>query len=97
MSTMPAHRTSPTLGLPYRPADQTDVRDTWAAARKAQVPPLRACDLCLHSQQMSQALHCLCPAVRRVSGLQPVHIARSAGEPCGPGARHLDMASWRTA
>lgn len=76
---MPDKRTDPALGLPYRSADHTDVRHTWAAAISAQVPQLRACDLCLHS------------------GLQPVRIVRSAGEACGPGARHLDMASWRAA
>jgi hypothetical protein len=94
---MPVKRTTPALGLPYRPADQTDVRHTWAAALSAQVPPLRACELCLHSAEVSQTLLCLCHEVRRVSGLQPVHIVRGAGEACGPGARHLDMASWRAA
>lgn len=32
---MPAKRTTPTLGLPYRCAAQTDVRQTWAAATEA--------------------------------------------------------------
>lgn len=94
---MSAKRTEPTLGLPYRPAEQTDVRHTWAAALSAQVPPLRACTLCMHSAPEHDGLHCLCPDVRLVSGLQPVHIVRGAGEACGPGARHLDMASWRAA
>lgn len=94
---MPDKRTDPALGLPYRSADHTDVRHTWAAAISAQVPPLRACDLCLHSAPHADGLQCHCPAVQVVCGLQPVRIVRSAGEACGPGARHLDMASWRAA
>lgn len=90
-------RTAPVLGLPYRSSEQTDVRHTWAAAISAQVPPLRACDLCLHSAPHADGLQCHCPTVLVISGLQPVRIVRGAGEACGPGARHLDMASWRTA
>jgi hypothetical protein len=91
---MPNKRTDPTFGLPYRSADETDVRQTWDAAIHAQVPLLRACELCLHSVQRADGRHCQCPAVRMVNGLQPVHIVRGAGEACGPGAHHLDMASW---
>lgn len=31
----PSRRTEPTLGLPYRRADRTDVRVTWTRARAA--------------------------------------------------------------
>ena len=89
-----AKRTEPTLGLPYRNAEHTNVRDTWAAARSAQVPPLRACALCKHSQPNDAGLQCQCPDVKLISGLQPVAIVRGPGEPCGPGARHLDIPTW---
>lgn len=90
---MPVKRTEPTLGLAYRPASESDVRHTWAAAAIT-IPRLRACALCVHSQLKANGLHCQCPAVRLVGGQQPVHIVRAEGEACGPCARHLDMAAW---
>lgn len=61
------------------------------------VPPLRGCALCLHSLERDGTLHCVCPAVRVVAGVQPVRLVRQPGEACGPGADHLDMAAWRRA
>lgn len=61
------------------------------------VPPLRACVLCRHSIERNNDLHCDCPSVRVVSGVQPVRLVREPGEACGPGANHLDMAAWSAA
>jgi len=46
---------------------------------------------------MDGTLHCDCPAVRQVHGLQPVRVVRSMTEACGPGAAYMDMATWRLA
>ncbi len=65
-----------------------------SAAAGSLVPPLRACDLCVHRREADGQLHCACPAVRELQGIQPVRVVRSYGEACGPEARHLHMASW---
>lgn len=61
------------------------------------VPPLHGCTLCMFSKPIGGQLHCDCPAVRTVHGLQPVRVVRAAVDACGPGATHMDMAAWRRA
>ena len=61
------------------------------------VPPLRGCALCMHSRPLDGQLHCACPAVREVHGLQPVRVVRATTEACGPGAAHMDMPAWKAA
>ncbi|GKS83243.1 hypothetical protein AVMA1855_03845 [Acidovorax sp. SUPP1855] len=65
-----------------------------AQALAALVPPLRGCALCMHSTRIGEALHCNCPAVRKVFGLQPVHVVRQTVGACGPGAAHMHMDAW---
>ncbi|AVS66619.1 hypothetical protein C8245_13855 [Paracidovorax avenae] len=66
------------------------------AASAATVPPLRACALCMHGRPVAGALHCHCPAVRKVFGLQPASAMRTTAGACGPGAAHMDMPAWRS-
>ena len=95
---MPIKRTEPCLGLPYQRAADTDIRSTFARMEldrlASLVPPLRGCDLCMHSTTRNGLLHCGYPDVRMVFGLQPVHVIRTTDAACGPGAAQKDMPEW---
>lgn len=98
---MTMKRTMPALGLPYRRSGDTDIRSTFSMVEIARlavlVPPLRACDLCMHSAKINDQLHCKHPHVHKVFGLQPVKVIRATGDACGPEAHHMDMTEWSLA
>jgi hypothetical protein len=55
----------------------------------------RACELCIHRVARDGQLLCGRAAGQMAGPPEPLHVARSDAGACGPGARHLDMASWR--
>lgn len=68
-----------------------------AEALELLVPPLRGCALCMHSTALGGQLHCACPTVQEMHGLQPVRVVRACIVACGPGAVHMDMTAWSVA
>ncbi|MDF3821688.1 hypothetical protein P3G55_17420 [Leptospira sp. 96542] len=54
--------------------------------------PLRACELCRHSQRLTPDAPLYCTVARQVA-----QHAREPGEACGPGATQMDMEAWSPA
>lgn len=57
--------------------------------------PLRACQVCMHGDDLGGQRVCTAPAVVSPARHQPVELMRRPHGPCGPDAEHLDFPGLR--